>query len=166
MPATLTIRRATPDDMPALLTLFRGFMTYLGDPSPPDSALADAITPVFSDPTAEILIAADAGGAPVSYAHYRFYYSVWMAAPECFLEDLFVMESVRDGGIGRQMLERIFDVARARGCARVRLDTNEGNARGIYLYEKLGFENGRDSYDGGRQLYFTKYLDDGKRSNG
>jgi GNAT superfamily N-acetyltransferase len=154
----LTVRVAGPDDTPALLHLFRGFMDHLGDPSPPDDALAAAIAPVFSDPTAEILIA-ERAGEPAGYAHVRYHYSVWMAGPECFLEDLFVFEHLRDTGIGRRMLGVIFDRARARGCRRVRLDTNEQNARGIHLYESVGFRCTRDSYDGGRQLYYTAYLE-------
>lgn len=158
MPADLSIRVAGPEDMPALLRLFRGFMDYLGDPSPPDGELAAAIAPVFTDPHAEILIG-EIAGEPVAYAHIRYYYSVWMAGPECFLEDLFVFEHLRDGGIGRQLLADIFARARARHCRRIRLDTNEENRRGIHLYEAVGFACSRDSYDGGRQLYYTAYLD-------
>ena len=158
MPASLMVRVAGPDDVHALMRLFRGFMYYLGDPSPPDAELAGAIAPVFADGDAEILIG-EAGGEPVAYAHVRYYYSVWMAGVECFLEDLFVFEAQRDGGIGRQMLATVFERARERGCRRVRLDTNEENERGIHLYESLGFSCTRDSYRGGRQLYFTAYLD-------
>ena len=155
-PAALTIRAATPADMPALLTLFRGFMDYLGDPSPPDAELAGAIRPALTDEQAEVLIAED--GEPLAYAHIRYYYSIWMAAPECFIEDLFVVEGRRDGGIGARLLDDIFTRARARGCKRVRLDTNTNNARGVHLYERLGFTCKRDSYDGAPQLYYTKYL--------
>ena len=154
---TLAVRVAGPEDMPSLLRLFRSFMDYLGDPSPPDDALAGAIEPVFTDAASEILIA-ERGGEPVGYAHVRYYYSVWMAGPECFLEDLFVFEHLRDKGIGRRMLGVIFDRARDRGCRRVRLDTNEENTRGIHLYESTGFSCTRDSYEGGRQLYYTAYL--------
>jgi GNAT superfamily N-acetyltransferase len=154
---TLSVRVAGPADMPALLRLFRGFMDYLGDPSPPDDELAGAIEPVFADADAEILIA-EREGQPVGYAHVRYHYSVWMAGPECFLEDLFVFEHLRDKGIGRRMLDVVFERARDRGCRRVRLDANEGNARGIHLYESVGFSCTRDSYDGGRQLYYTAYL--------
>src|SRR5204862_4234084 len=136
--------------MPALLRLFRGFMASLRRPSPPEPELAGAIAPVFTDPNAEILIGEDPSGEPIGYAHVRYYYSVWMGAPECFLEDLFVFEARRDGGIGRRMLRAVYQRARARGCRRVRLDTNEGNTRGIHLYESEGFACDRDSYDGGR----------------
>lgn len=163
MPPNLTIRTATPADMPDLMRLFRGFMDYNGDPSPPDAELAGAIAPVFDDPHAEIRITLAADGTPIGYAHIRHYYSIWMAAPECFLEDLFVEEARRDRGVGRRMLEDVFARARERGCKRVRLDTNERNDRGIYLYETLGFVCTRDTdrYGGGRQLYYTKYLGEG-----
>ena len=157
-PADLAIRLATPADLPALLPLFRGFMDYLGDPSPPDAELADAIRPVLSDEQAELLLAED--GQPLGYAHLRYYYSVWMAALECFIEDLFVVEARRDAGIGARLLAASFARAQEHGCKRVRLDTNQQNARSIHLYERLGFSCRRDSYNGAPQLYYTKYLDD------
>jgi GNAT superfamily N-acetyltransferase len=156
-----TIRRAGPEDMPALIGLFRGFMADQRVPSPPDADLAAAIMPVFSDPHAEVLIAEDGDGTPLAYTHLRYYYSVWTAAPECFIEDLFVVESHRDRGVGRRVLAAVFERARARGCHRARLDTNEQNHRGVHLYESLGFACTRDSYDGGRQLYYTKNLHEG-----
>ena len=159
MSEAITIRRASEADMPALLRLFRGFMDYLGDPSPPDSALAGAIAPALSGPEAEVLVALDGAGEPLGYGHVRYHHSIWMAGPEAFLEDLFVLEAARDRGIGRRLLAEIFARARARGCRRLRLDTNEANARGIHLYEALGFSCRRDSYDGSRQLYYTKDLE-------
>lgn len=160
MTSTVRVREAGAADMPALLTLFRGFMDYLGDPSPPQAELEAAIAPVFEDDQAEILIAEAGDGTPLGYAHARFYYSVWQAGPEAFLEDLFVFEQFRDRRVGRQMLDVLFARARARGCRRLRLDTNERNERGIHLYEAMGFSCSRDSYEGGRQLYYTKYLDE------
>lgn len=158
MTSSYAIRSAGPDDLPELLRLFRGFMDYLGDPSPPEPELAGAILPMFQDETAALFLGGRAGEPPAAYAHVRTYYSVWMAAPECFLEDLFVSEAERGRGLGRAMLEAIFAWARERGCRRVRLDTNEENAAGRHLYEALDFTNQRDSYDGARQLYYTKNL--------
>jgi GNAT superfamily N-acetyltransferase len=114
---------------------------------------------VLTDPAAAVLIALDADGEPLGYAHLRTHYSVWMAGPESFLEDLFVEEARRDGGIGRRLLREAAAWSRARGCRRLRLDTNERNERGIHLYEAEGFTCRRDSYDGGRQLYYTLDLD-------
>lgn len=158
MPDRYVIRAATLADMPHLVRLFLGFMEHLGDPSPPRSELAAAIAPVFDDRTAEILLGGREGADPVAYAHLRRYYSAWMAGPECFVEDLFVEEAERSHGLGRMMLSAVFERARAEGCRRVRLDTNERNDTGRHLYEALGFSNERDSYDGGRQLYYTKDL--------
>ena len=160
MAADLRIRVAGAEDMPALVRLVRGFMEHEQYPAPLDAELAGAIAPVLTDPVAEMLIADGADGTPLAYAHLRYYHSVWMAAPECFLEDLFVVASRRDQGIGRRMLAAVEDRARARGCRRVRLDTNEQNERGVHLYESVGFSCGRESYGGSRQLYYTKYLDE------
>jgi ribosomal protein S18 acetylase RimI-like enzyme len=84
-----------------------------------------------------------------------------MAGQECYLEDLFVEEAYRGRGVGRTLLDAVMEWARARGCRRLRLDTNERNERGIHLYESLGFTCQRDSYDGGRQLYYTLDLEGG-----
>ena len=54
------------------------------------------------------------------------------------VELVFVPEELRHGGIGSALLAKAEEVARARGCAGIWLDTFSFQARGFY--EQLGYE--------------------------
>ncbi len=53
------------------------------------------------------------------------------------IDILFVEPVCRDLGLGRQLVQRAIEIARARGCIGAMLDTFDFQARGFY--EKLGF---------------------------
>lgn len=50
-----------------------------------------------------------------------------------------VMPALREQGLGKQLIEKLFDAARARGSTRIFLEMRRGNPA-IHLYRKLGFE--------------------------
>ena len=60
----------------------------------------------------------------------RFRWSVWKTAEDCWLEDLYVREAARRGGLGRALVEAAVARAQARGCRRIELDVNEDNHGG------------------------------------
>jgi len=43
-------------------------------------------------------------------------------------------------GIGRVMIEKLFEIAREKGFEQIELEVVEGNERALHLYKKLGFE--------------------------
>jgi GNAT superfamily N-acetyltransferase len=88
----------------------------------------------------EFLLAAGAlDGEPDGVAQVRFRWSVWKTAEDCWLEDLYVRERARRGGIGRALVDGVTARARERGCRRIELDVNEDNEAALALYEACGF---------------------------
>ena len=89
----------------------------------------------------------------------RFRYGVWKTAEDSCLEDLYVSDSARRGGLGRALVEAALELSRERGCRRIELDTNETNVNAIALYESAGFsaESGREGE--GRNLFLRAKLD-------
>ena len=76
-----------------------------------------------------------------------------------YVAKLWVDERGRGRGIGTELLKAAEDLARARGCTDVSLDTFEYQARPFY--EKLGYElfGTLDGYPPGyRQFYLRKRL--------
>jgi len=51
-----------------------------------------------------------------------------------------VHPALRDAGIGKQLLIHAVDESRTRGAKRMRLTVYKSNARGVHVYQKIGFE--------------------------
>jgi len=78
----------------------------------------------------------------VGVCQLRFRWGIWLAAEDCWLEDLYVRDDARRGGIGSALVELAVERARERGCRRVELDVADENASAKALYESHGFSVG------------------------
>ena len=82
----------------------------------------------------------------VGIVHYLFHRSCWTAGAYCYLQDLFTLESMRGRGIGRALIEAVYERARAAGANRVWWLTQESNTAGRLLYDKLADRPGFIQY--------------------
>lgn len=82
-------------------------------------------------------------GKAVGLVHYLTHRSTWSEGDVCYLNDLFAVPQMRGKGVGRALIEHVYDAARARGCAEVYWLTHETNATAQKLYgqvaERTGF---------------------------
>jgi len=62
------------------------------------------------------------------------------------LQDLFVAPEARGGGVGRRLIEHVYDAARTAGCARVYWLTHETNHEAMTLYDKVAERSGFVQY--------------------
>ena len=83
-------------------------------------------------------IALDAQAEPIGIANSLFHRSTWAEHGYCYLEDLYVDETVRGRGAGRALLEATFAEARSRGAADTYWATDKDNAAARALYDKVG----------------------------
>jgi GNAT superfamily N-acetyltransferase len=154
------VRLAQPHDAGAVTRLMLAFRDHLDLTAPTDEEMRAGVERLLGDPDTEFLLAAaDEDGAPdAGVAQLRFRFGVWRAGGDCLLEDLYVDESARGAGLGRALVEATLERARARGCRRVELDTNERNDAALRLYGSFGFSAAANAY-GGRDLYLRLHLD-------
>lgn len=82
-------------------------------------------------------VAEDEDGNLVGMALYFFAYYTW-AGKSLYLDDLYVKPEWRGKGLGLELLKRVFAVAEAEGCKRVRWQVLEWNANAIAFYKKAG----------------------------
>jgi GNAT superfamily N-acetyltransferase len=63
-------------------------------------------------------------------------------APTCYLQDLFTTEDARGKGVGRALIEGVYERARAAGASRVYWLTHDTNATAMQLYDKVAERSG------------------------
>lgn len=78
---------------------------------------------------------------------------------ELYIPMLAVDASMRGQGVGTSLMNRLFEMARGRGCHTVRLDVLDDNPRARQLYERLGFVARKQVRFGfmGRRAGFESY---------
>jgi GNAT superfamily N-acetyltransferase len=136
--ASITIRHATVDDVPLILSFIRGLADYeklLDAVKATEEMLRDTL--FGAKPAAEVLIAED-DGAPVGFALFFENYSTFLAQRGIYLEDLFVVPEARGRGVGRVLLQRLAALALERGCGRLEWAVLDWNTPAIGFYKRMG----------------------------
>jgi ribosomal protein S18 acetylase RimI-like enzyme len=150
------VRRAGPEDLEAVAGLIAEFRDWWGKTEPAVEVIREVTSQLLDHDHTEFLLAFDDDGKAVGLCQLRYRLSVWTAAEDCWLEDLFMTDSARGGGHGRQLVEAAFESARARGCRRIELDVNEQNTGALRFYESLGFSS--EPKPPGRTLFLSRTL--------
>jgi ribosomal protein S18 acetylase RimI-like enzyme len=153
---------ARTDEAADVTRLLIGFRDWFHSDQPSAASIAASVERLIVDPATEYLLGRVAEGQPPSgVGQLRFRYSVWTGAPDCWLEDLFVEEHARGGGLGGALVRLAFARAGERGARRIELDTNEDNRGAIALYESLGFSASSKVHGElrGRDLFMGRRLD-------
>lgn len=148
---------AQPDEAEVVAALLVGFRDHLGYDWPSAKAFLAGVERLFEDPDAEFLLAMpDNDSPPAGVLQLRLRFSVWKAAPDAWIEDLFVNADSRRRGLGAALLTLAAEVGVQRGAKRVELSTNEDNAAALALYERHGFS--ARSKGTGRHLFLGRPL--------
>ena len=150
---------AQPEEAEAIASLLVEFRDHNGGDWPSANAFLASVERLLEDLDTEFLLATpDDDSPPGGVLQLRFRFSVWKAAPDAWLEDLFVREQARRAGVGDALVSLALERARERGAKRVELDTNEDNAPALALYERHGF-SARSKGGTGRDLFLGCALD-------
>ena len=135
------------------------FRDWNGGDWPSDNAFLASVERLIERTDTEFLLGAvDVDAPPAAVCQLRYRFSLWVAAEDCWLEDLFVTASARRRGVGRALVAAAVERATARGARRIELDTNETNAGALALYESLGFSTRSKGGGTGRNLFLGRRL--------
>jgi GNAT superfamily N-acetyltransferase len=143
--STLTIRAITAADHAAWLPLWQGYQRFY------KTVISDETSAVtwqrFLD-GAEPMNAALAwqDGKAIGLVHFIYHRSTWTVGNYCYLQDLYVEDGIRGGGVGRQLIEHVYVTAKAAGASRVHWLTHETNTDAMHLYDKIADRSGFVQY--------------------
>ena len=150
---------AGPDEAEAVAGLLVAFRDHMGGDWPSENAFLASVERLLEDRDTEFLLATpDDDSPPAGVLQLRFRFSVWKAAPDAWIEDVFVRADARRAGVGDALVTLAAERARERGARRIELDTNEDNAAALALYERHGF-SARSKGGPGRDLFLGRSLE-------
>jgi GNAT superfamily N-acetyltransferase len=136
----ISIRFATPSDMPAVWALVHELAVYEKAPeqviTTPESMLADGFgeKPLFSCKVAET-----EAGDIIGIMLYYFAYSTWKGKI-LYLDDLVITEKYRNEGIGKRFVTELIEIAKANQAHQLRWHVLDWNTPAIQFYKKIGME--------------------------
>jgi GNAT superfamily N-acetyltransferase len=137
---TLHIRPGTAADAELLFTLICELADY-EKLRHEVVATSDSIREtVFGPGSCTETLIAEWNGKPAGFAIYFATYSTFLGRQGIYLEDIYVRESLRGQGIGKQLLAEVARVAVERRCGRLEWSVLDWNQPAIDFYESLGAE--------------------------
>jgi len=136
----MTIRSATPADIPQILIFIRALATYEREPDAVTATEEGLLRDGFGPNPFYYCLMAEHEGHPAGFALYFFNYSTWMGRPGIYLEDIFVEPKFRGLGIGKALLKQVAAVAVEKNCPRLQWEVLDWNTPAIDFYRAMGAE--------------------------
>ena len=130
----INIRQAGEEDFPAILSLIKELAAF---EKSPDKVTNSVEQMKKERHLFECFVAETESGEIIGMALYFFAYYTWVGK-SLYLEDIYVREPFRRSKIGSALLKKIFEVARAEECKRVRWQVLNWNKSAIQMYIKNG----------------------------
>jgi GNAT superfamily N-acetyltransferase len=144
-PHPIHIRPVVPADFTAWLPLWDAYNAFYGRSG--DTALPREITEItwsrfFDGYEPMHALVAERDGHLVGIVHFLYHRHTTMAGPICYLQDLYTLESERGKGVGRALIEAVYERAKAAGSTRVYWQTHETNQTAMKLYDQVADKSG------------------------
>jgi GNAT superfamily N-acetyltransferase len=145
MSAAVNVRFVTADDYAEWLPLWEGYNRFYGRFGA--TALPDSVTQVtwarfFDAYEPMFAMVADDGTRLVGLVHYLWHRSTTTIEPTCYLQDLFTAEAARSRGVGRALIEAVYEQAWLAGVVNIYWRTHATNATARRLYDQVAEESG------------------------
>ncbi len=139
------IRPVVPADFAKWKPLWDGYNAFYGRKE--KTALPEEITSrtwarFFDEYESVQALVADQAGQLLGLVHYLFHRSTISLTTNCYLQDLFTLESARGKGVARALIEEVYRRAQRAGSSRVYWHTHETNATAMRLYDKVAEKSG------------------------
>jgi len=133
----IATRRAGPQDLDALAVLFDAYRGFYGQPTDVPRARDWLRTRMRVGES--VVLLAERGGETVGFTQLYPMYSSVRTARTWILNDLYVAEAARRGGVARALLDAAVAFAKGDGAAGISLETTRDNAAARALYRAAGW---------------------------
>ncbi len=131
----MNLRKATPEDIPAIMRLVHELAVYEKAPEEVSNTEERMLKEGFGAQPAFGCILAETEGNVVGMSLYYYRYSTWKGR-RLYLEDLIVTEAARGTGLGKLLFDRTIEIAKEEGCSGMMWQVLDWNEPAINFYKK------------------------------
>ncbi|WP_295808142.1 GNAT family N-acetyltransferase [uncultured Nitratireductor sp.] len=133
----ITIRPLTKADEPEWRRLWTAYLEFYKT-SVPEEVYTTTWKRLFEDGEYEPNgLIAETDGKPVGLVHYMFHRTCWTVGNNCYLQDLYADPAIRGKGVGRALIEAVYEKADRAGAANVYWMTQDFNETARKLYDRI-----------------------------
>ncbi|MEU4604821.1 GNAT family N-acetyltransferase [Kribbella sp. NPDC023972] len=132
------VRRARPDDVPAIVELVYGLAEYERAPDECKLTAEQLRTALFGDSPKVFCHVAEHEGVVAGCAIWFLNFSTWRGVHGIYLEDLFVRPETRGTGLGKALLVALAQECVRNNYERLEWSVLDWNAPAIDFYKSLG----------------------------
>jgi GNAT superfamily N-acetyltransferase len=129
----VTIRRATRDDFPAIFLLIKEFASFQKS----EEKLVTTVDQMLEDENLFQAFVALENKNIIGFCTFFYAYYSW-SGKAIYLDDLYITDSFRKNGIGKQLLNTVIALAKESNCRKVRWQVSKWNNNAIAFYKKMG----------------------------
>lgn len=129
----VTIRKATPDDFPAIFSLIKEFASFQKS----EEKLVTTIDQMLEDENLFQAFVAVNNKTVIGFCTFFYAYYSW-SGKAVYIDDLYITDSFRKNGIGKQLLNTVITLAKESNCRKIRWQVSKWNTNAIDFYKKMG----------------------------
>lgn len=133
----IEIKQIRASDRAAWAPLWRDYLAYYETELGPEiyeTAFERLVDPAIKDYNG--FLAWD-GDRAVGLVHYIYHRHGWKVEPVCYLQDLFAAPDTRGSGVGKALIEAVYEAADTDGAPSVYWLTQDFNAPARKLYDRV-----------------------------
>ncbi|WP_412554323.1 N-acetyltransferase family protein [Shimia sp. MIT1388] len=132
------IRTLTEADHAEWRRLWTDYITFYESTVPEEVYVSTFARLLGDDPQDYSCLVADLDGKLIGLTHYLFHRHAWKVENVCYLQDLYADPEVRGTGVGRKLIEAVYQAADDAGAPSVYWMTQEFNTNARKLYDRVG----------------------------
>ena len=136
--AKLEIRAIEARDEAEWRRLWTGYLTFY-ETSVVEEVYQTSFARLLGDDANDFHgLIAERDGKACGLVHYLFHRHMWRVENVVYLQDLYADPEVRGSGVGRALIEAVYDAADRAGCSSVYWTTQHFNSNARQLYDRIG----------------------------
>ena len=145
MTEQIVIRPVIQKDFPAWKILWDGYNAFYeraGETALPSEITQTTWSRFFDIYEPMHALVAESSGKLLGLVHFLYHRSTTQLGPNCYLQDLFTVEEARGKGVGRALINAVYERAKEAGVKRVYWQTHETNTTAMKLYDTIAEKSG------------------------